>query len=135
MWAVKASCLYCGCASKNPAYKVSVLKLNPKHGLFGAMQAALPRVVNALQIQMRDFNGLIETRQTLLHLKAANRNNWISFAIAYHLNKDYDLAVQARLYYYPATVDSQYKRLGHISHHKRKGFESCLNFADIKFFE
>lgn len=47
---------------------------------------------------MRDYAGFIETRQTLLHLKASNRNNWISFAIAHHLNKDYDLAVQVRLY-------------------------------------
>ena len=45
---------------------------------------------------MRDYAGFIETRQTLLHLKASNRNNWISFAIAHHLNKDYDLAVQVR---------------------------------------
>ena len=45
---------------------------------------------------MRDYAGFIETRQMLLHLKASNRNNWISFAIAHHLNKDYDLAVQVR---------------------------------------
>ena len=45
---------------------------------------------------MRDYAGFIETRQTLLHLKASNRNNWISFAIAHHLNKDYELAVQVR---------------------------------------
>lgn len=43
---------------------------------------------------MRDMPGFIETRQTLLQLKAANRNNWISFAIAHHLNGDHDLAVQ-----------------------------------------
>jgi hypothetical protein len=46
------------------------------------------------QVQMRDLPGFMETRQTLLHLKPGNRTNWISFAIAHHLNGSHDLAVQ-----------------------------------------
>mmetsp|Transcript_31747 Transcript_31747/g.90154 ORF Transcript_31747/g.90154 Transcript_31747/m.90154 type:complete len:895 (+) Transcript_31747:199-2883(+) len=47
-----------------------------------------------LQVQMRDTAGFVETRQKLLQQKPANRNNWISFAIAHHLNKSYEVAVQ-----------------------------------------
>ena len=37
------------------------------------------------QVQMRDLNGFVETRQTLLHQKPGARGNWISFAVAHHL--------------------------------------------------
>jgi len=47
-----------------------------------------------LQVQMRDAGGFVDTRQKLLQLKPNNRNNWISFAIAHHLNKSHDMAVQ-----------------------------------------
>ena len=43
---------------------------------------------------MRDLPGFMETRQTLLHLKPGNRTNWITFAIAHHLNRSHELAVQ-----------------------------------------
>lgn len=39
-----------------------------------------------IQAQMRDFAGLVETRQNLLTLKPNNRMNWIRFAVAHHLN-------------------------------------------------
>ena len=44
---------------------------------------------------MRDIPGFIDTRAQLLHLKPASRPNWITFAIAHHLNQNYELAVQA----------------------------------------
>lgn len=47
-----------------------------------------------LQIQLRDVTGFVETRHQLLILKPANRNHWISFAVAHHLDKNYELAVQ-----------------------------------------
>ena len=43
---------------------------------------------------MRDLPGFMETRQMLLKIKPGNRTNWISFAIAHHLNGSHDLAVQ-----------------------------------------
>lgn len=43
---------------------------------------------------MRDTSGFVETRQKLLQLKPNNRNNWISFAIAQHLNKNHSVAIQ-----------------------------------------
>ena len=46
-----------------------------------------------LQAQMRDLTGFVETRQQLLTLKPNHRMNWISFAVAHHLNSKYDLAL------------------------------------------
>lgn len=46
------------------------------------------------QIQMRDMPGFLETRQTLLELKSNNKHNWISFALAHHLNGHYEVAVK-----------------------------------------
>ena len=53
----------------------------------------------AAQIQLRDLSGFVETRHQLLLLKPGNRNHWINFAVAHHLNKNYDLAVQVRPLY------------------------------------
>ncbi|CCM05111.1 uncharacterized protein FIBRA_07318 [Fibroporia radiculosa] len=39
-----------------------------------------------LQTQLRIYDGLVETRHTLLRLRPALRQNWIGLAIAYHLN-------------------------------------------------
>jgi tetratricopeptide (TPR) repeat protein len=47
-----------------------------------------------LQIQMRDLPGFLETRQTLLELKSNNKQNWISFAVAHHLNGHHEVAAK-----------------------------------------
>ncbi|CAL1708693.1 unnamed protein product [Somion occarium] len=39
-----------------------------------------------LQTQLRHFDGLVETRHTLLRLRPNLRQNWIGLAVAYHLN-------------------------------------------------
>lgn len=39
-----------------------------------------------LQTQLRMFDGLVETRHTLLRLRPTLRQNWIGLAVAYHLN-------------------------------------------------
>lgn len=58
------------------------------------------------QIQMRDLPGFLETRQTLLELKATNRQNWLAFAVAHHLNGNHDVAVKV-LDSYGATMDEE----------------------------
>lgn len=58
-----------------------------------------------LQVQMRDVAGFVDTRHTLLQLKPANRAHWIAFAIAHHLGKNFEVAVQV-LDAYAATIDS-----------------------------
>ena len=50
-----------------------------------------------IQVQMRDISGFIETRNTLLAGKSSQRNNWISFAIAHHLDRNYTLAAQVHV--------------------------------------
>ncbi len=41
------------------------------------------------QAQLRDFNGLMQTRFQLLALKSNQRNNWIAAAVAAHLKNDH----------------------------------------------
>jgi N-alpha-acetyltransferase 15/16, NatA auxiliary subunit len=43
---------------------------------------------------MRDLEGFVETRYQLLQIKPANKNNWLGFAIAHHINSNYDVAAQ-----------------------------------------
>ena len=38
-----------------------------------------------LQTQLRLYDGLVETRHTLLRLRPTLRQNWIALAVAYHL--------------------------------------------------
>jgi len=47
-----------------------------------------------LQIQMRDIPGFVETRYRLLQLRPNNRNNWVTFSVAHHLDGNHDMAVQ-----------------------------------------
>lgn len=43
------------------------------------------RDLSMLQVQMRDLDGFVQTRQQLLTLKPTNRNNWFSFALSQQL--------------------------------------------------
>ena len=45
-----------------------------------------------LQIQMRDYEGYIESRKTMLQQKSSIRQNWTALAIAHHLNGSYSEA-------------------------------------------
>lgn len=51
------------------------------------------RDLSLLQVQMRDLDGFVQTRQQLLTLKPTNRNNWFSFALSQHLRKRYKQAI------------------------------------------
>jgi hypothetical protein len=50
-----------------------------------------------LQAQMRDLTGFVETRQQLLSLKPNHRMNWIGFAVAHHLNSEYDFIMTPKV--------------------------------------
>lgn len=54
----------------------------------------LPALPVVPQIQMRDIQGFVETRYRLLQLRPNNRNNWVTWAVAHHLDGNYDMAVQ-----------------------------------------
>ncbi len=63
------------------------------HSAFCAFRSPTGLHHCAVQIQLRDIPGFVETRHQLLILKPANRNHWICFAVAHHLNKNHELAV------------------------------------------
>lgn len=46
-----------------------------------------------LQVQIRNYEGLEETRRQLLTVKPNQRNNWIGFALSFHLLGNYNTAV------------------------------------------
>jgi hypothetical protein len=51
------------------------------------------RDLSLLQIQIRDLEGYRDTRYQLLQLRPTQRVSWIGYAMAYHLLKDYDIAL------------------------------------------
>ncbi|QIX02465.1 hypothetical protein AMS68_007982 [Peltaster fructicola] len=50
--------------------------------------AQIQRDLALLQMQMRDYAGLIQSRQTMMTAKPQLRQNWTALAIAYHLSGD-----------------------------------------------
>ncbi|CAI9732064.1 N-alpha-acetyltransferase 15, auxiliary subunit-like [Octopus vulgaris] len=52
------------------------------------------RDLSLLQIQMRDLEGYRDTRYQLLVLRPGQRASWIGYAMAYHLLRDYDMALK-----------------------------------------
>ncbi|XP_076467925.1 N-alpha-acetyltransferase 15, NatA auxiliary subunit-like [Babylonia areolata] len=52
------------------------------------------RDLSLLQIQMRDLEGYRDTRYQLLVLRPGQRASWIGYAMAYHLLKDYSMALR-----------------------------------------
>nr|XP_020735414.1 N-alpha-acetyltransferase 16, NatA auxiliary subunit isoform X4 [Odocoileus virginianus texanus] len=75
------------------------------------------RDLSLLQIQMRDLEGYRETRYQLLQLRPTQRASWIGYAIAYHLLKDYDMALKLLEEFRqtqqvpPSKVDYEYSEL------------------------
>lgn len=64
------------------AYKFA-LRLEPE-------SAPIQRDLAHLQIQMRDFEGYIQSRRNMLQQKPGFRQNWTALAIAHHLAGNYD---------------------------------------------
>ncbi|KAL4230867.1 N-alpha-acetyltransferase 15 [Mactra antiquata] len=52
------------------------------------------RDLSLLQIQMRDLEGYKETRYQLLALRPGQRASWIGYAMAFHLLKEFDMALK-----------------------------------------
>jgi N-alpha-acetyltransferase 15/16, NatA auxiliary subunit len=66
------------------AYKFA-LRLEPE-------SAPIQRDLAHLQIQMRDFDGYVQSRKAMLQQKPGIRQNWTALAIAHHLGGDYEEA-------------------------------------------
>ena len=71
-----------------------------------------------LQIHVRDLEGYRDTRYSLFMLRPTQRVSWIGYAMAYHLLKDYEMAVSI-LEEFRKTTNSQKP-----SHASAKG-QSC----------
>jgi hypothetical protein len=82
---------------------------------------------------MRDVGGFVDTRYRLLQLRSNNRNNWISFAIAHHLDGNHELCVQILSAYESTLVSNSQKQLQHnlglplpgLIEHVRKLCRAC----------
>lgn len=77
----------------------NALRIDPEN-------ATVQRDLALLQIQLRDLPGFLETRQAMLEARSTNRQNWLAFAVAHHLNGHYDVAA-AVLSAFEKTVDEQ----------------------------
>lgn len=53
----------------------------------------ISRDVAHMQIHTRNLQGFIETRLDILDARPNIKGNWVSLAVAYHLNGDYQLAL------------------------------------------
>ncbi|KAK7528692.1 N-alpha-acetyltransferase-like protein 15 [Phyllosticta citriasiana] len=67
------------------AYKFA-LRLEPE-------SIQIQRDLATLQIQVRDYNGYIESRKTMVKSRPQIRQNWTALAVAYHLAGDYTAAI------------------------------------------
>lgn len=90
------------------AYK-QALKIDPENG-------QILRDLSLLQVQMRDLDGFVTTRNTLLAMKSNAKGNWLSFALAKHLVGDHRDALQV-LHAYLGTLSPGASEL-------ERGFES-----------
>lgn len=52
------------------------------------------RDYSLLLVQMRNYEQYVTIRNQLLSIKPNNKMYWIGLAVAYHLNKDYTMALQ-----------------------------------------
>eukprot|EP01006_Ploeotia_vitrea_P048720 TRINITY_DN67265_c5_g1_i3.p1 TRINITY_DN67265_c5_g1~~TRINITY_DN67265_c5_g1_i3.p1 ORF type:complete len:777 (+),score=98.35 TRINITY_DN67265_c5_g1_i3:351-2333(+) len=52
------------------------------------------RDLSQLQVQCMDTEGLLHTRHKLLALKPGHKFNWMGFALAHHLAKNYSMALK-----------------------------------------
>lgn len=92
------------------------------------------RDLSSLQVQMRDTEGFVETRQKLLTLKPDHRNNWIGFALAHHLNKNLDMAVKV-LEAYEGTLEEEYPPPSERFEHNELVLYKVLILEEAKRFQ
>lgn len=90
------------------AYK-QALKIDPQN-------LQILRDLSLLQIQMRDLNGFVLTRHTILNLKPNNKIHWLAFALAKHLSQDREGSV--------SVIDIYLGTLTDNAPELRRGFES-----------
>eukprot|EP00186_Timspurckia_oligopyrenoides_P003403 CAMPEP_0182441344 /NCGR_PEP_ID=MMETSP1172-20130603/275_1 /TAXON_ID=708627 /ORGANISM="Timspurckia oligopyrenoides, Strain CCMP3278" /LENGTH=905 /DNA_ID=CAMNT_0024635545 /DNA_START=29 /DNA_END=2746 /DNA_ORIENTATION=- len=75
-----------------------------------------------LQIQNRDLDGFESTRRTLLTLKPNQKNNWIGFAVANHVNGNLNAALNV-LETYEGTLNESTTANGKDSENQEERYE------------
>ena len=74
------------------------------------------RDLSLLQVQMRDLSGFVKTRNTILSLKSTQKINWLTYAVAKHLNGDLEGAV--------SVIDIYIGTVPEDSDELKRGYES-----------
>lgn len=74
------------------------------------------RDLSLLQVQMRDLSGFLKTRNTILTLKSNQKINWLTYAVAKHLNGDLEGAV--------SVIDIYIGTVPEDSDELKRGYES-----------
>jgi len=84
-------------------------------------------------IQIRDYNEYREIRRQLLTLKPSAKVNWMAYAIAHHLKKDYDAALEVLdLYNKAVEASDEYETselllFGNLLMEEKGDYERALN--------
>lgn len=74
------------------------------------------RDLSLLQVQMRDLSGFLKTRNTILTLKSNQKINWLTYAVAKHMNGDLEGAV--------SVIDIYLGTVPEDSDELKRGYES-----------
>ncbi|TKR77373.1 hypothetical protein L596_018361 [Steinernema carpocapsae] len=65
----------------------------------GSENTQILRDLSLLQVQLRDYEGYRDTKYTLLKLRPNARMSWISYATAFHLLGNHDMALKVTAQY------------------------------------
>ncbi|ELU44309.1 NMDA receptor-regulated protein 1a [Rhizoctonia solani AG-1 IA] len=74
-----------------------------------------------LQMQLRQFDQLVQTRHTLLALRPTMRQSWVALAVAYQMNDDLERADKVLVSYKSMLKENMRKYLQHWMYIRSKG--------------
>lgn len=85
-----------------------------------------------LQVQIRDYEGLEDTRRRLLTVRPNQQNNWIGFALSYHLLGNFPTAISVLNKYLETISDEEQDRyeVSELLLYKNMILEESGRFAD-----
>ena len=83
------------------------------------------RDLSVLQIQLRDLEGLKESRQIICQLKPTQRASWAGLAMSYHLTGDFDMALNLLENFLKSRQDVNRELVGEFM---KKMFNKKLNY-------
>ncbi|GJD10187.1 N-alpha-acetyltransferase 15, NatA auxiliary subunit [Galdieria sulphuraria] len=84
-----------------------------------------------LQVQTRDYDGLMLTRRKLVTIKPGIRNHWLGFAVACHLKGEMDIAIKI-LESYEGTLGKNSDSLDASSDKRKEGSNQEAKIAQME---